>query len=97
MHVFSSSGDAVILGLGTSLFGTMDRSNGSAAGMVGFTRPSEGDATQYAKVTPHPFQGEWFWLGDPGEHFGPMSRAFVKEVVAPLLVADAGRGPTTNK
>jgi hypothetical protein len=93
LHVFYSSGDGLILGLGTSIFGTMDRSRESAAGMVGFVRPPQGDATQYAKLVGHPYQGEWAWLGNQGDHIGPMWEPFVAQIVAPLLVADMQRTP----
>jgi pimeloyl-ACP methyl ester carboxylesterase len=93
IHVFYSSGDNVVLGLGTSLFGNMDRFKGDAAGMVGFVRPQAGDAAEYAKLVGHPYKSEWAWLGNGGTHIGPMAHSFVQQVVAPLLVADCERGP----
>ena len=93
IHVFYSANDNFVLGLGTSLFGNMDRSKGDAAGMVGFVRPQAGDATEYAKVAGHPYKSEWVWLGNNGSHIGPMAHTFVEQIVAPLLIADARRGP----
>src|SRR5690606_13849751 len=39
MHVFSSTGDTLVLGVGTRNFGTMDGVKCNAAGRVGFQRP----------------------------------------------------------
>jgi hypothetical protein len=93
VHVFFSSGDALLLGLGTSIFGNMDRSKGDAAGMVGFTMPPQGDAAEYAKIVNHPYQGSWTWLGNHGDHVGVMSTDFVQQIVAPLLINDDQRLP----
>jgi hypothetical protein len=85
---FWSPRDKLILGLGTSLFGTADGVMGQSAGLVGFRIPDaiEGDAAaQYRKLR----QVEW----DPamrktlnfGTHVGSSMPQFVRTYVAPLL------------
>jgi pimeloyl-ACP methyl ester carboxylesterase len=87
--VFSSTYDDLILGWGTTIFGTIDRLHVSAAGRFGFVRPGVADAGQYAKLVPVPYDAAWLLLGNLGDHIGPMFRPFAREVIAPMLKAAA--------
>jgi len=85
-YVFSSEGDAAVLGVGTRLFGTIDGEKTDAAGRVGFTRPATADPSQYAKIVPMPYQSAWMQFNNIGDHIGPMMAPFAKAVIAPLLL-----------
>ena len=85
-YVFSSEGDAAVLGVGTRLFGTIDGEKSDAAGRVGFTRPVTADPAQYAKIVPKPDQSAWMQFNNIGDHIGPMMTPFAKSVIAPLLI-----------
>jgi pimeloyl-ACP methyl ester carboxylesterase len=85
---FWSPRDKLVLGLGTSIFGTADGVMGQSAGLVGFRAPEGADAetvAQYRKLR----QVEW----DPtmrrtynfGTHIGTSMPQFVRIYVAPLL------------
>lgn len=86
MYVFSSENDALVLGAGTKLFGTIDGVKTEAAGLVGFRQPSTADPAQYQKLIARPYQNEWMRYGNIGDHIGSMSRAFAAKVLEPLLV-----------
>jgi hypothetical protein len=86
--VFWSPFDVVVLGLGTRIFGTIDRAHTAAAGLVGFRPPGpRGSAPPplYAKLK----QVKWnvgmaptmYW----GGHVGPDSPWFIRKYVIPLL------------
>jgi pimeloyl-ACP methyl ester carboxylesterase len=74
-----------VLGIGTRMFGTIDGVKTDAAGRVGFTKPSGGDARQYAKLTQIGYDPSWIRLSNIGDHIGPMMRPFAREILAPLL------------
>lgn len=84
-YAFHSRKDRMLLGIGTCLFGTIDRRFGRAAGLRGF-HPTNGQAG-YAKLT------QIWWdpdtdspLGHCGHHTGTMSVAFIRERIVPLLL-----------
>jgi pimeloyl-ACP methyl ester carboxylesterase len=85
MVVFWSPFDVFILGVGTHVFGTVDRVNTISAGLVGFQQPPTADAAQYAKLR----QVKWSPLmvptGNLGGHVGVDSPAFLRKYVVPLL------------
>jgi hypothetical protein len=85
MAVFWSPFDVFILGVGTHVFGTVDRVNTVSAGLVGFQKPPAADAEQYAKLR----QVRWSPLmaptGNLGGHVGADSPAFLRKYVVPLL------------
>lgn len=88
MVVFWSPMDVVVLGLGTRLFGTIDRVKSASAGMVGFREPSGLDAegrSHYEKLQQVKWRPgmarTWYF----GGHVGPDSPAFLREYVVPLL------------
>ncbi len=81
-----SAYDAVILGVGTSTFGTIDGVREDAAGRVGFSEPAGADHKQYAKLVQVPYDSDWIRLGNIGDHIGSMSRPFARTILAPLLL-----------
>jgi hypothetical protein len=94
MFVFTSRNDALVLGLGTSLFGTMDGKKRMAAGMVGFRQPPDADPGQYAKLEQHPFEAGWFLAyGQLGGHASALGARFASARIAPMLVAIARETP----
>ena len=92
-YVFSSTLDVFVLGLGTKVFGTMDRLPGESAGRVGFVMPEAGDARQYRKLVPCPYEKAWEELGNVGDHVTCMSRQFARRVLTPLLVSQLPGSP----
>jgi hypothetical protein len=75
----------VVLGVGTQLFGTIDRKNTQAAGLVGMRRPPQADSIQYAKLIEKRYTLAWLRFGNLGDHTGPMSVCFARDYLAPLL------------
>jgi hypothetical protein len=91
--VFWSPFDIFVLGLGTSLLGTIDRVFTRSAGLVGFRVPpqSQEDATAasaYAKLRQVRWQPEMAASAHFGGHVGPDSPFFLKKYVVPLLRVD---------
>jgi pimeloyl-ACP methyl ester carboxylesterase len=93
---FWSPRDKMVLGLGTTIFGTADGVMGHSAGLVGFRIPERADAessAQYCKLR----QIEW----DPtmrrtfnfGTHIGTSMPQFVRSYVAPLLCSGQKSSP----
>jgi hypothetical protein len=89
--VFWSPLDVFMLGLGTKLFGTVDRVRTVGAGMVGFRPPATGgnlnenNDGQYDKLRQicwRPRMASSFYLGG---HFGTDSPLFLRKYVVPLL------------
>lgn len=83
--VFTSDRDTLVLGIGTSIFGTVDGAHGDAAGHTGFLKPRWASSEQYAKLHTHPFSTARELLGDDGGHFGVLSSSVAAVLVAPLL------------
>ena len=97
MYVFSSEHDVAVLGIGTSMFGTIDGVKTEAAGKVGFKMPTTAESAQYEKLVQMPYDRDWSKYDNWGEHIGTMSREFGREVIAPLLVGEkAVTVPTTQ-
>jgi hypothetical protein len=105
LYVFSSPYDFVVLSTGTRMFGTMDGVRCDAAGYKGFVKPDAGDADQYKKLMPQPYQRAWAMrYGNFGSHICGMRTKFVKEYVSKILLTgkppvdqdDAAAGPTTR-
>jgi pimeloyl-ACP methyl ester carboxylesterase len=95
-YAFYSEGDAIVLGVGTKMFGTMDGKKTQAAGLVGFTRPPKGDRTQYARLIQRAYDKGWMVFGNIGNHIGPMSRSFAEHVLEPILSGHADAITTTT-
>jgi hypothetical protein len=99
MIVLPSKRDALVLGVGTSLFGTMDRRHGNSAGLVGFKAPDAPKfPEEYAKVEQVPYQSKWrSQYGNDGTHWSAMSPRFVSAWLAPRLIALAQQSAEANK
>jgi hypothetical protein len=94
VYVFSSLGDTLVLGTGCTMLGTIDGVKTAAAGLGGFVRPATGDAGQYAKLVPMPYNPAWVQYDDVGNHVGGMTQSFGQEVLAPLVLS--GKLPSAN-
>jgi len=88
---FYSYYDAAILGVITTAIGTMEGRHAIAAGAIGFSPPEgvEGELQwQYERaLDQRSYSFDMLAAGHAGGHFGWTSPAFVKDRVAPLLVA----------
>jgi len=96
-YVFYSQGDAVVLGTGTKLFGTIDGVRCEAAGLIGFAAPKGADKTQYQKLVQKPYDEGWQVYGHFGNHIGCMSEAFADHVLAPILTEDLIEAPVSGR
>jgi pimeloyl-ACP methyl ester carboxylesterase len=95
MVVFWSPLDVIVLGLGTQIFGTIDRIKTVSAGLVGFRLPEPLDAAQraqYAKLRQVRWQPRMASTGYLGGHVGPDSPAFLRKYIVPLLRVADGEG-----
>jgi pimeloyl-ACP methyl ester carboxylesterase len=80
---FNSGLDMVMLGLGTSVWGTMDRTPTESAGKVGFnTEALPCDASRIEQVF---WRSEWIRLGHDGGHGGWLARDWAREVLAAYI------------
>lgn len=86
VYVFSSFKDFLVLGTGCKMLGTIDGIKTEAAGLNGFVRPTTGDAGQYTKLVPIPYNPLWVQFDDYGNHVGGMTQLFAQEVLAPLML-----------
>ncbi len=84
LYVFHSDRDTLFLAWRTSRFGTYDNVKSKAAGNTGFDLTALPPELR-ARVVQRAYQPEWKQLGHDGGHDGPLARAFVERVVAPLL------------
>jgi hypothetical protein len=98
MVVFWSRLDVFMLGLGTKVFGTVDRVRTTGAGMVGFRVPASGGKRnenhggEYDKLRQihwRPRMAATLYLGG---HFGTDSPLFLRKYVAPLLRVEVASG-----
>ncbi|HEX8911143.1 MAG TPA: hypothetical protein VF796_02205, partial [Humisphaera sp.] len=99
MYVFSSNLDLFVLGLGTKVFGTIDRKQGESAGRVGFNVPANAaDPKQYVKLIACPYERAWVRYENIGDHVGVMSRPFSRYVLSPLILSllPGSPGPMTR-
>jgi len=87
---FYSERDWFILGVGTTLSGTMDGQHTSSAGRVGFEAPPFGlPAKIYAsKLFQVPWQPVMAETGNSGRHITSGARLFVTSYVAPFVLAE---------
>ena len=86
LYSFSSLADLLVLGTGTSLFGTIDGVKTDAAGRVGFVPPRAADLGQYGKLVSLPYDPGWSKYGDLGDHIGGMGPLFGQYILAPLML-----------
>jgi pimeloyl-ACP methyl ester carboxylesterase len=73
--------DVFILGIGTSIFGTIDRKRSVSAGLVGF----KCDSIKNEKFHQIRWQPKMIMTGHFGGHVGPDSPAFLRKYVVPYL------------
>ena len=90
MFVFWSPLDVIVLGVGTRLFGTIDRVKTVAAGLIGFKMPCDETADpdqtrEYQKLRQIRWQFRMAARGYFGGHMGPDSPLFLGKYVLPLL------------
>jgi hypothetical protein len=88
--VFWSPFDLIILGMGTRVFGTVDRVRTASAGLMGFRLPDSADGDteqgrQYAKLHQVRWAPRMAVTGYLGGHLGPDSPIFLRNYVVPLL------------
>jgi hypothetical protein len=91
--VFWSPLDVIILGMGTRLFGTIDRVRTVGAGLVGFHVPAfdEDDPNrnrEYRKLRQIRWHARMAATGYFGGHLGPDCPLFLKKYIVPLLQFD---------
>jgi hypothetical protein len=87
-YVFYSEHDQVVLGVGTTMFGTIDGVKTQAAGLIGFKQPGDADPKAYAKLVQVGYEKKWIALANIGSHIGCMSRPFSEKVIAPIVLFD---------
>jgi hypothetical protein len=88
MVVFWSPLDVIVLGLGTRIFGTIDRIKSVSAGLVGFRGPAAAEAdrqSDYGKLRQVRWRAEMATTGHLGGHVGTDNPAFLRKYVVPLL------------
>jgi hypothetical protein len=87
VDVFYSRRDWGVLGLGTAILGTADRTWCPPAGRVGFMPEAidPGDAALFAKLRQHPWDPCLTWAGNGGGHYGTYQPTFLRAYILPLL------------
>jgi len=85
---FWSRGDLPTLGLGTLIFGTMDRRHAASAGAFGFRLRRDSQLTPIRKLHEVGYQYAMARCWNLGGHFGCTNAAFVSRYVVPIV---AGR------
>ncbi len=90
---FYSNQDVGFLAVGTSVFGTVDRSHTAAAGAVGFSRPERlsdrGKHLYETRLHDAQFNRRMKDAGATGGHLGWTEPEFARKWLAPMLLADA--------
>jgi len=85
---FYSEEDWVFLGVGTTVYGTMDGRHTSSAGRVRFKVPRAGGRPKcYDRLFQIAWQEKMADTGHSGGHFGSVAEAFVANYVAPFVLA----------
>lgn len=87
---FYSREDRITLGLGTRLFGTMDRVNTDSAGRIGFEE-SPGVRRVMAGLTQIGWEPSWRKLGHGGSHVGWLAGEFNRTTLAPWVFSPEAR------
>jgi len=87
-YALTSRRDVALLGLGTTVFGTIDRRHAAAAGLRGFRNLGPGDHN--SRFVELPWQREMSTLGHTGHHTGAASVDFIRERIVPLFTGAAG-------
>ncbi len=89
----SSPRDTVLLGIGTGLFGTVDRVRTRAAGQTGFLRPDGADESLYAKLRQIRWTADFGRDGHHGGHTAWAGQTFLSRHL-PALLRDRPHCPT---
>ncbi len=87
--------DLFYMGLGTCLFGTVDRRWGPAAALLGFRSPeglSEADRAAYAKVRQVRWRPGMVRDGHFGDHMGWSTVRFARRFLAPIVPGESDPG-----
>lgn len=96
-HLYSPL-DVGLLGLGTTLFGTVDRDHGPSAGAVGFERPAQMATEEWEELQPLLHQIQWspelVPYGAAGDHAGWSTVWFAEKYLAPLI--ETGHPPVSK-
>jgi len=79
-----SPGDWIMLGLGTKLFGTIDRVRTESAGHVGF-QDAEGQLAKVKGLRQVVWIREWSSLGHDGGHYGWLAQPWARDILAPEI------------
>jgi pimeloyl-ACP methyl ester carboxylesterase len=84
---FWSRGDLPATGLGTMIFGTMDRRHSAAAGSLGFKLPIDSDGhAAGSRLHQVGYRYRMARVWNFGGHFGCTNTAFVARYVAPIVL-----------
>jgi pimeloyl-ACP methyl ester carboxylesterase len=86
VHNFYSPNDTIVLGAGTTMFGTIDGKKTAAAGLVGFKTPPDEEKAAYSNLVQRPWVKKYLAFENAGTHIGYMARPWVSHVLAPLLI-----------
>ncbi len=100
MYSFSSEKDMTALKIGTSIFGSVDREFGEAAGRVGFKHPPQWSDQTRDLYHAHLRQIRWTRqlaeYGANGSHLGWASRRFAQDYLAPIIRQNEARRPVMS-
>lgn len=77
--------DFPTLGLGTLIFGTMDRRRAPSVGAIGLARCLASVGTRAPRVHDYPFRMRMAWDWNWGGHFGCTNACFVRRHIAPIV------------
>jgi pimeloyl-ACP methyl ester carboxylesterase len=86
---YSSLGDGALLGVGTTMFGTIDGQHRPAAGALGFRLAADAGPVErrlYAeKLFEKPYRPRMAINGNLSDHYGSLNMLFARNEIAPLL------------
>lgn len=84
---FHSHIDALFLGMGTTIYGTMDGRHTSAAGRLGFQRPGgHSKPARRQKLYQIPWHAVMRRFGHWGGHTSSSAEGFIRDFVSPLVI-----------
>ena len=90
VYSFHSERDVTLSCLGTTIFGSVDRTHGPAAGAVGFQTPDqradEAHALYEARLRQVAWSPRLAEFGADGSHTGWATRRFARQYLAPIIV-----------
>jgi len=99
LYLYTSTRDGVLNGL-VPLTGTADRRycRTDIAGLRGFRVPhaAEEDRSEYDKIVPVPWREAFAAHGNHGGHLGGVATPFVREYIAPVIIASPSEADTNT-